>query len=106
MRLTIRLLTIIAIALSSCAAPPRDTDIVTLHGKVIDGREASAAPKWTNNEDYTRATMGLAGVLIAQMRGTPKHYVYRVSSGEGEDWLIHARTNATERNANPTRQSA
>lgn len=90
MRLTNGLLAIISMALASCAAAPRDTDTVTLFGTVTGRSEVKAAPKWSGNEAYTRAMTGAVGVLISQMGGTPKHYVYRVISGEGDDWSIHA----------------
>ena len=89
--MTSTLLAVTSMALVSCAAVPRDTDTVTLSGKVIGRNEVAAAPKWSVNEGYTRAMPGVVGVLISQMRGTPKHFVYRVSSGEGDDWSIHAK---------------
>lgn len=89
------LLSLASVLLASCASPPRNTDTVTLHGRVIDRVNVAATPpKSFADKNAALHVLGVAGPLIGQILTqtgeSPKHYLYRVRDPKGGHWRIHA----------------
>lgn len=85
----------VLVVVAGCATVAPDTDLVTLSGKVTDRHEVSAARRYVANEDATRAVIGAVGLVIAQLGGTPRHYVYTVESTNGTEYSVPVRPDVT-----------
>jgi hypothetical protein len=59
-------------------------------GRITSRAEVAANPRYSVNEDYTRAMTGAVGVLISQMRGTARYYDYWVKGPDEPQYTFHS----------------
>lgn len=85
---------VVAACASTAGSPTvqqlRAADAKSVIGRIVTRREIPAQPKYSVNEDYTRAMTGALGMLIAQMRGTPMHYDYWVKGEDGTQYSFYS----------------